>query len=218
MVAVYRWLKVEPAGQIVRYAKPLRIEDRWMGRIGDPLLGTPATAFLQIADAVIRPRSAAVAAPVSRFDAVAEAQAERVAASCRVAGRRTAAYLNWRYLESPLAGHQIIAVPKSDGGGGFAVIRREGRHAVLRELVADPRSLDIHALLYHVVREQRRAGVQTLSAPVLDTSPLVPVLRRWGFHARETTPFVVLTDGASPRREIVARGSNWMLADGDRDV
>lgn len=218
MLAVYRWLKVEPAGQVVRYAKPLRVADRSTSRAVNRLLGAPGSALLHLADAVVRPRSGAVAAPVSRFDAAAEAQAQRVAASCRVAGLRTAAYLNWRYFDCPVGGHEVITVAGRDGCEGYAVVRHEGQHAVLRELVAEPGSTDIHALLYHVVSKLRRSAVQTLSAPVLDTSPLVPVLRRWGFHARESAPFVVVTGGASLRRDVVAHGPHWMLADGDRDV
>ncbi len=218
MLAIYRWLKVEPTGRVVRYAKPLRLEGRSASGVVDRLVGLPGNAVLRLADAVGRPRSDAAGAPLERFDVRAEELARRVAAACRVSGLRSAAYLNWRYLDSPLGGHEVIAVAGSEACEGFAVVRREGRHAVLRELVAEPGSAAIHALLSHVVARLRRVGTQTLSAPILDTSPLVPVLRRWGFHAREWTPFVVVTGGASPLADVVGRGQHWMLADGDRDV
>jgi hypothetical protein len=211
MLAVYRWLKVEPAGQVVRYAKPLAVRNRWVR--------APGNTLLRLADSVGRPRSSASAAPLAgRFDASVETRARRSVSACRVSALRSAAYLNWRYLDSPSGGHEVIAVAGNEACAGFAVVRREGRHAVLRELVAEPGSAASHALLSHVVGELREAGVETLSAPLLETSPLVPLLRRWGFHARESTPFVVVTDPTSPLREIVTQGRHWMLTDGDRDV
>jgi GNAT superfamily N-acetyltransferase len=210
MLAVYRWLKVEPTGQVVRYAKPLAVRG---------LLGAPGNTLLRLADSVGRPRSSATAAPLDgRFEGTTEALARRAVAACRVSALRSAAYLNWRYLDSPSGGHEVIAVAGNEACEGFAVVRRAGRHAVLRELVAEPGSDAGNALLSQVVDSLRKAGVETLSAPLLESSPLVPLLRRWGFHARESTPFVVVTDPASPLREIVTQGRYWMLTDGDRDV
>ena len=210
MLAVYRWLKVEPAGQVVRYAKPLAVRG---------LIGAPGNTLLRLADSVGRPRSSATAAPLDgRFAGAAEGLAGRVVAACRVSALRSAAYLNWRYLDSPSRGHEVIAVAGKEACEGFAVVRRDGRHAVLRELVAERDSDAGHALLSHLVGTLREAGVETLSAPLLETSPLVPLLRRWGFHARESTPFVVVTDPTSPLRETATQGRHWMLTDGDRDV
>ena len=220
MLAVYRWMKVEPAGSVVRYAKPLLLDDRLAGGALGRLASLPASTFVRLADTLGRPKTSASAEPFrGRFGAAAEALARRVGASCRVAGVRSAAYLNWRYLDSPRGGHEVVAVVGSDDGcEGFAVVRREGRHAVLRDVVSEPDSPAVHALLRGVVTELRRGGVQTLSAPVLETSPLVPVLRRWGFHPRESAPFVVVTGVDDPLRDVVGHGRHWLLTDGDRDV
>lgn len=112
-----------------------------------------------------------------------------------------------------------MAVAGSDDGyAGLAVVRRDGVHAVLRELVAAPGSAAFDALLRGVVMRLRRQGVRTLSAPVLDSSPLVPALRRWGFRSRESAPFVVVTGPDDPLRGVVTRGCHWLLTDGDRDA
>jgi len=220
MLAVYRWMKVEPAGHVVRYAKPLLLDGRLAGGVLGRLVSTPATALVRLADALGRPRTTASAEAMGgRFGAAAEDLARRVGASCRVAALRSAAYLNWRYLDTPRGAHEVMAVIGSnDACEGFSVVRREGRHAVLRDLVAEPDSPAVHALLRGVATELRRAGVQTLSAPALETSPLVPVLRRWGFHPREATPFVVVTGSENPLRDVVGSGRHWLLTDGDRDV
>jgi hypothetical protein len=220
MLAVYRWMKIEPAGRVVRYAKPLRLDDRFpRGVVGRWAAGR-ATAVLRWLDALGRPRPAATAEALGeRFGAAADALARRVGAAYRVAAVRSTAYLNWRYLDSPGGAHEVMSVVGSnDGCEGFAVVRREGRHAVLRELVAEPDSPALHALLAGVVAELRRGGVQVLSMPVLESSPLRSALRRWGFHPRETTPFVVVAGADDPLRAVVGDGGHWLLADGDRDV
>jgi hypothetical protein len=220
MLAVYRWMKIEPAGRVVRYAKPLRLDDRLAASALGRGAAAPAAALLGWIDALGRPRSSARATQLrGPFGVAAEALAGRVAAAGRVTGVRSAAYLNWRYLDSPAGPHEVISVAGSnDGCEGFAVLRRQGRHAVVRDLVTAPGSPAVHALLRGVATELRREGVQVLSLPVLESSPLVPALRRWGFHARETRPFVVVTTPDAPLRDVVGRGDHWLLADGDRDV
>ena len=56
------------------------------------------------------------------------------------------------------------------------------------------------------------------SCRLLPSSPLVPILKRWGFRGRESAPFVIATTEGGKWDGLVNNETGWFLTHGDRDA
>jgi hypothetical protein len=145
---------------------------------------------------------------LERFDERHEAVSAAVGPRFGNHVARTAAYLNWRYLDAPREYRAVEA-----GRGSYAVVgftRRLGRRVgLLMELVADPR--DVGTLLQGALAEAR-GTIALLAVP----SPLLPTgrLLRHGFVP---TPSRLDFMGKGLARPLDARSDAWTVSLGDTD-
>ncbi|HKQ60684.1 MAG TPA: GNAT family N-acetyltransferase [Candidatus Polarisedimenticolaceae bacterium] len=221
MMAIYQRLGIAAAGQVVRFAKPLRIDPQVRRVLPEGVLSRAASAvgnkLLSLGTARERAEAPLVAALVGRFDDRVAELGSRLAGRFGVVGARTPDYLNWRYVDHPLLRHRIWTAEAGGRLAGYAVLLEDQGHAVLRDLFGEDDALD--ALIAAIVERLRADGrAHALSLPTLATSPLVPLLTHWGFRVRETCPFVVCTRRGGPWDGTVTASENWFLTDGDRDV
>lgn len=223
MMAIYRRLGIDAAGSVVRYAKPLRIDDKVKGWARVPIISRSAASVGNLLLSLGEPgtgegRDFRVSRFEGRFDQRFSDLDQAIAGRLRVVGRRTADYLNWRYLDNPLAPGVVITVEDGKELLGYAVVSVREDVAVLVDFFSFQRSAVVNALLAAVVDIARQDRVQTLSAPVLETHPWIPLLEKWGFRSRETSSFVVSTRAGEKWDGVVTRGKNWFLTHGDRDA
>src|SRR5262249_14425273 len=107
MMAIYARLGMSPVGQIRRFAKLLRVDRKVREIFGD---SAPARSLSAIGNQVLalsarRSRSVKgceISLHQGRFGDEFSELYQRIAGRYKVCGHRTAAYLNWRYLETPL--------------------------------------------------------------------------------------------------------------------
>lgn len=157
-----------------------------------------------------------------RFDALWAAIRQGVAQ----ATDRSAAYLTWRYLESPRTYHLDIA----EAGGrlqGYVVTRAEDRFGMrvghIVELLADPDRPDVGDRL--VMRARQRlgdAGCAIVTALAPSAAGVRAMLARGGFRRlpRRLMPHgirVCVLD-RSNRTGDLAASDGWFLSWGDHDV
>lgn len=221
MMAVYRRLRIEPLGNVVRYSRVLRWGRRLGRAIPVPGLREGVAAVASIADLRPPPRGRAAAGLTvethaepfgPEFDELDRARRGRT----RLHLDRSAAHLNWRYRAKPGPREEILAA--RDGRRalrGFAAIAVDGTDAQLCDLSA----LDdeaIEALLDEAAARAWRRGAVTLSMSLFGSHAAVPVLRRRGFRPREESP-VILAGGPDVRRGEALREADVPLTPGDRE-
>jgi hypothetical protein len=219
MMAIYRRMQVPPAGQMVRWAKPLRANRKIGNLVRSPalagLLAAPCNELLKWMDfASFRKTAWAIeyheGICQDEFTHLAHSVGSRYG-SCV---ERSAGYLNWRYLQHPLVRHEILSARDDRQLRGYVVFSHTGEDAKIVDLFGFSDTRMWTALVARVVALLRDRGVVTLSIPALASSPWTGLLKGWGFHPREVTPIVVYGPGEMASDE---DRSSWFLMDGDRE-
>jgi Acetyltransferase (GNAT) domain len=223
MMAVYRRLGTSAAGNMLRFSKPLRVDRKVTRMIGPGNLSKGVSA---IANRLLafkprgrrRPGSCEITILAGRFGDEFSDLDQRVTSSYRLCGRRTAEYLNWRYRDHPLSLHEAVTARRNGELQGYAVFAQQGEDALLADVACAAGTEVIEDVLEGVAELLRKREIHGISAPVWDSSPLIPALRQAGYYARESTPMVVYARSNSPFEEALAAKKNWYLTNGDRDL
>ena len=103
---------------------------------------------------------------------------------------RTAAYLNWRYVQNPLSRYILITARRGPSLRAYAVYRCTKEDMTIVDLFGYEDVTVIQALLDYVTEHSRVQGMMTLSIPLLENHPWRSLLQQFGFQAREASPFV----------------------------
>lgn len=220
MMAIYRRLGIRPFATMTRFAKVLRWGPK--ARQAVPIPGARSAAGF-LGDLVDRMPSRRPSAPpgvsFSIQDRDCDATFDELDRGVRGRYRRqmdrSAAYLNWRYRANPLTRYELLTARRDGVLLGYAAWTREGPHAILADLVAlDGATVD--ALLGELGAGTRAQGLETLSAPVLSTHPLIPHLVRAGYRPREATPVLLYEPRHATQGDRLS-DADWPLLYGDRD-
>lgn len=166
------------------------------------------------------------ARPVERFDARYDDLWERVRGRLPLAGVRDAAFLNWRYVDTPTAKHHVLEVRRDGRLAGYAVYEWSFGRGYVVDLLGEDEAAEDAALRAALVA-LRDAGnpmafLSTLpcavTAALLRRNRLFPHPRRKAF--RNATPFIVrvLRDDGNPGPSALLDPGAWYVLDGDRDV
>ncbi len=217
LTAIYRRLGVQPTAQMVRLAKPLRLDQKLQktGRLGR--LARPAiwmgNFLLRLSDHRIGNGKAweigGHEGPCSHeFTQLREKMRTTHGAEIQ----RSAEYLNWRYLQHPFFRHQILTARKAGELQGYLVFTCVDGNAQIVEWCAGDDGALLSALVRNLVRRLRKAGAMTLSTYLLQSDPRVRVLKKMGFWPRESSPVMVNWPASS-----VLPSGDWVLMYGDRD-
>lgn len=189
----FRKLGSHKVGEIRKYVKVLRTEYRrgvflppqWLMRS----LAKPLDRLLAICSrehGYQRAPAWSVETP-SGFDERFDRLWQRAAPQFEIIGERTAAYLQWRYADSPDREYQIFAVCDPDRElAGYAVYYLEENVCRIADLLYRDEGRDLHGLLSELLRKLRRERVFSVSIRYLGRPALTRVLKQYGFHHRES--------------------------------
>jgi GNAT superfamily N-acetyltransferase len=220
LMKLLRWPYV---GTLPRFAKSLsrRIRAEWKASPESARERGGAAARWRRLAAVLRPRGAVHA--VERFDASFTRLWERVSPTFALAGRRDAAYLQWRYGQAPHARYSTIALSHGGETAAWAVYRhaQDGRWraTVLVDFLADPDEPQALATLIDAVeREARRAGSDVVRAFATHATYRACLLGA-GFDVRDGSPRLIAKVTALPvPPEFYASTDRWHVTRGDSDA
>ena len=225
MTAVYKRLKIEPASQMIRMAKMLRVDRKVREQLRDGIL---AKAVSSAGNVFLRATSSRWRADptieISLFENKCgpefDALAERVTAIFGVCVQRSAEYLNWRYLENPYKKHQVMTAKRDGTLLGFVIFSENGPDGELVDLCGEDDNAVIGRLISEVLEIFRRRGIITVSAELIASHPWIGLFKKFGFYPREDKPFMVYTSKeAAPL--LMPNGlltySSWFITGGDRD-
>jgi hypothetical protein len=221
MTAVYRRLGIEPHGQLVRLAKPLRV-DRALSRKlksspGTRLLGAAGNWALKARDSLLRRggrtridrHQGPCGEEFSRFSEQARKAVEFCVAE-------SSEYLNWRFLSHPFREFEFLAARSGDTLLGYLVLSREGDDARIMSLRTLDEAHIANDLLLVAVDQMRKSGVMTLSASLLASDRRASLFESLGFRPRESRPVVFHPSVVAEESNTTSR-AQWHLMDGDRD-
>ncbi len=227
MAAVYKRLKIEPFGQMVRMAKVLRVDKKLRDRIGYERLAKTVVpvgnAILEATAAVFQPsvdKTLKTSLQRSKCGSEFDALAERVGLGFDFCVRRSAEYLNWRYLENPYKKHELITVGRNGSLLGFLVFSQTGPDTEIVDVFGEDNVSVIGRLISEVVELLRRRGAMTISAELIASHPWIGLFKKFGFYSRETKPLMVYaSDQARPLgiNNVESSHSAWFITGGDRD-
>jgi hypothetical protein len=220
MMAIYRRMQISSAGQIVRWAKPIRanrsIANHVKSRTLVGALAAPVNVLLQLRDlACFSVGGWAIVDQDGLCNGEFTQLARSVGSRYGFCVERSAEYLNWRYLHHPLVRHEILTARRDGKLMGYVVFSHTNVDAKIVDLFGFSDTAMWNALVARVVTLVRNRGVVTLSLPALSASPWTGLLQGWGFHPREAAPLVVYPHASA---EAPAEGpAHWFLTDGDRE-
>lgn len=218
MMAVYRRMHISPITRMIRLARPLRIDRKIQAFVKVPKL---AQSLSTLGNFIIGLRCRNFKHPACRISLHAGRCGEEFSALPQQGGgqkglciERSSEYLNWRYLDNPLNHFELLTAHSADRLVGYAVFEGD------RD---DPTLVDLFGIDDDVVAWLVRAtisivwtrGAITLSAPMGEWHPSLPLMSRLGFQPRETSPVVVY--GPEIMKEPIKRLRPWLLMNGDRD-
>ena len=219
MEAVYRRLGLAPAGQMQRFVRPVRSYHTLRPRLRSPLLARPAAFVVDLALAWgTRARAPlSLAAHEGRCGDEFTTLAREANPGYGAVVRRHAEYLNWRYLDSPIRGHEIVAARRDGRLVGYAVVTTDRETPAIVDVFSIPAPRLMEGLLRGILGWLRRRGAASVTMSLLAPAFWAPMLKRTGFRARETAP-VMLQAGAPPAwAPRLDHSSPWLLTHGDGD-
>ncbi len=220
MMAIYNRLSISRAGELVRWAKPLRANRRIEGIVRfTPLakaIGAPVGFALEHIGWKGQANDIRFELFTGRCGEEFSALNRQVCSQPGIFTDRSAEYLNWRYLCHPADKYEILTARRTDTLVGYAVFASESGQARIVDLCSLNEPPLVAALLDAVSKQVKPRGVETLSLNAGNAHPWTSVLERAGFRRRESAPVVALespTRGCFQSKHLPA----WYLMHGDRE-
>jgi hypothetical protein len=217
LTAIYRRLGVAPSAQMVRLARPLRVDEKFQRLTKSRFLASSASwlgnSLLRMTDYRLnRGRTWDIALHEGRCGDEFTSLLEKKQPSNFFEIQRSAEYLNWRYLQHPFFKHSILTARRSGELQGYLVFTCTDQNAQIAEWYAGEDTALLATLVRDLVRRLRKMRTMTLSAFLLDTDPRLPFWKSMGFWPRESTPVMMHWPGGAD-----APAGEWLLTYGDRD-
>lgn len=221
MVAVYQRLGFPLTARMLRLAKLLRIDrkvreivrfppvERAFSLFGNTLLKIMSTIPLPDASVELSVHHGRCGKEFSILDREQQSL-------LGIRSQRSAEYLNWRYVDNPLATYEIITARRHGELKGYAVCLQSGEDASVVDLfgVSDPAI--VKGLLTEIVAWLSKRGVMTLSVWLNDSHPWLSWYTDIGFRVRDWAPIVCVPSPAFAN-VVDLRATKWFLMQGDRD-
>jgi len=155
----------------------------------------------------------------SEFDQEYDRLFEDAAKHYKVLGDRTAAYLNWRFVDCPLYKTERISIREDGKLAGFIIFFEDNEIAVFKDMLCLPDEKTINALLSQWVQHLRQRNIRSISAILMNSNPLLGILQKNGFRPRpEVSSIFGYTPDDKDLSSLWLHGNNWYMTVGDRDV
>lgn len=156
------------------------------------------------------------------FDGAFDELWSRIRSGYALIGEKTAAFLNWRYRDSPQGDYAVFGLRARDRTAidGYVIhFRRNGRMHIA-DFAWDPAGISLEELLIRFARWSGKQGAEAVSIALAAHPGLLRRFCRAGFHLREAVdPLTVFTPGNQPIGiEADAGQGCWYLVPGDNDA
>jgi hypothetical protein len=220
MLAVYRRLGIAAVCNHVRYVKVIRMDEKVHNYISCKPLADGISAVGNVILRLGRSSRRGACNETSLYDGVFREEFTsldaRTACLHPIRGRRSAEYLNWRYLQDPFHQYRVAVARRGAELLGYAVLRIDGKDWILADLHAVEEATTVPRILAFLDSLAQTSDVSRIIAPIIEGSPLSSHLRRAGFYPREGVPVVAcFGDSQSALQDLAPK--SWFLMYGDRE-
>jgi hypothetical protein len=222
MVAVYKRLGISVTGKMVRVAKLLRVDRKVRQIINVPLARHVVTG---VGNAILKLTAPAKVVPAEsleialhqepcgeEFSTLAREQGSRLG----VCIKRSADYLNWRYVNNPLARYEFLTARRQGRLKGYAIWTQAGEDATVVDLFGENDAAIVKGLLSEIIDHVTTRGVMTLSVWLNESHPWLSLCSEMGFRVRGSAPFFCVPAPSLAKTDELRR-AKWLLMQGDRD-
>lgn len=221
MIAIYKRLNIAVTGKMLRLAKLLRVDrkvrqvinfptaERAVAAVGNTLLKLMPTKVMADESLEVTLHQGACG---EDFSILAREQSGRVG----ICIQRSAEYLNWRYVNNPLATYKFITARRRGKLKGYAVWTQAEEDASVVDVFGENDSAMVKALLSEVIARVTRSGVMTLSVWLNESHPWLSWCSEMGFRVRDSAPMVCVP-GRSLAQTVDLPSNRWFLMQGDHD-
>jgi hypothetical protein len=224
MMAVYKRLRIGPIAQMVRLAKPLRIDRKVRAIVNAPVLtqavstvGNWMLALQEYSLTQRRPRFLQIAVHQGACGEEFSQLAEATGCHFGVCLQRSAAYINWRYISNPLGRYEIVTARAENALLAYAVFTLDGEEGTLVDLFFGKDLTVVRFLLDEVIAMLRTRGAATVQTAAIAPHIWVGLLQQKGLRLRESRPIVIYAPPESALPLSEAADGGWLLLYGDRD-
>lgn len=221
MTAVYKRLGFSVTGQMLRLAKPLRVDRKVKQIIKNPaaqrVVASVGNTLLKIAS----PRGASkksleVSIHPGFCDEEFTVLAQEQRGKFGLCLERSAEYLNWRYISNPLARHEIVTARRNGRLVGYIVWTRTGEDAAIIDLFGEDDSRMGMCLVAEIMNLALNCGLITVSVSMNESHPRLSLFCEMGFRLRDSVPLVIIPSKTFPHK-LDPKLTGWYLMQGDRD-
>jgi Acetyltransferase (GNAT) domain len=219
MMAIYKRMGIPQTSSFVRWTKALRVDSKLQSIVGSKFVartvGVMANAL--IASHGWKGTRDACQVEVHQGPCGEEfTSLDQKLGASGVRAKRTAEYLNWRYLAHPSKTHVLLAARKGGVLVGYIVLEVAKDHTRIGELISIETPAVAARLLDGAVKIARRDGAHSVHMAVSQNHPWNALFERAGFRPREASPFVVVTRPGATIRETDFKEGCY-LAEGERE-
>ncbi len=220
MMAIYKRLGIQQTGTLIRWAKPLRIEERL-----EPVVRSKTVARIlgRVGGAMLAARGWKGRKDACKIELLQGPCGQEFTALDHLLGKqpgvraeRTAEHLNWRFLAHPSRAHEILAARRNTTLVGYVVLQSEPTNARIVDLVSVEEPAVIARLIGAAVNRMRGSGAKSVNLAAAEAHPWSAIFERAGFRRRESHPIVVVTGVGATIKETNFQTA-WYLMEGERD-
>jgi len=216
MQAIYRRLGHSPQAEMVRLARPLRVDRKILQHVRFAPLGAAlagiGNSLLQGKDALSRMRTEPTASVYEgEIGEEFTELANRLGAGPGLCVHRTAAYLRWRFCQHPYRRYGFITSRQGERLTAYLVFSTEADQICIADIYGEVQAASMAALINAAVEIGRTLKSETLSVSLLKGHPWMELLKDLGFYEREMRPVLICTADQHASKK------QWFLTDGDRE-
>ena len=156
-----------------------------------------------------------------RFDERIDAMNDRQAGNSGIRGDRSAAFLNWRFMESPDDDYRAFVVSrKTREVLGYIVYAGRGLNDYrIVDLAADDMELSLDTLFAAFLKYLRALKAESLTIKYFGNSQMKKKLKAFGFLTRNEDNSTLMTFTKDETlQQILSQEENWFLTAADNDV
>jgi hypothetical protein len=222
MMAIYKRLQIHPLDQMVRLARPLRVDRKVRERVKIPGLtwglSRVGNFLLRLRDRSFKVNPALTITFLDgKFSEAFSLLAQEVGSKYEMCLQRSAEYLNWRYLANPLDHYEVLTLYQGSTLLAYGIFTQTGQDTTIVDLFGIQDYEIIKSLINYLGILLRQRGVITISISLLASHPWMALLQESGFKVREASPVVVYSSSRFTKEAIAFDPGNWFLIQGDRD-
>jgi hypothetical protein len=229
MAAAHRWLKFEPMGKMIRFARPIQANSqiKKIPVIRAELFSAILNNILKKIFELIPPYKLDKAYSFaeqkigeSNFDSEFTQLDTFIGPKFTVCGVRNKEYLNWRYGQNPIRAFHLIKLLRKNTLCGYAIFYfSPDKRMIVYDLYSDASTGIERNLIAGLLFKAKSHNIETIEISLLNSNPWISILKKYGFILRPS-PADVFTflSNDSPFNGIVDNSDNWYMTTGDRDT